>query len=69
VFYPNKHYVSKRSRRQKGVLVFIAQDADTRVFCYANAGVRKQKQNDGILAFVDYWKQRTGRLAGRTHLR
>ena len=57
-----KHYVSKRSRRQKGVLVFVAQDADTRVFCYANAGVRKQKQNDEILAFVDYWKQRTGRL-------
>ena len=57
-----KHYVSKRSRRQKGVLVFVAQDADTRVFCYANAGVRKQEQNDEILAFVDYWKQRTGSL-------
>jgi hypothetical protein len=57
-----KHYVSKRSRRQKGVLVFVAQDVDTRVFCYANAGVRKQEQNDEILAFVDYWKQRTGRL-------
>lgn len=57
-----KHYVSKRSRRQKGVLAFLAQDAGTRVFCYANAGVRKQKQNDEILAFVEYWKQRTGRL-------
>ncbi len=57
-----KHYVSKRSRRQKGVLAFLAQDAETRVFCYANAGVRKQTQNDEILAFVEYWKQRTGRL-------
>jgi hypothetical protein len=57
-----KHYVSRRSRRQKGVLAFLAQDAGTRVFCYANAGVRKQKQNDEILAFVEYWKQRTGRL-------
>jgi len=57
-----KHYVSKRSRRQKGVLAFVAQDADTRVFCYANAGVRKTEQNDEILAFVDFWKQRTGRL-------
>ena len=28
-----KHYVSKRSRRQKGMLAFLAQDADTRVFC------------------------------------
>jgi hypothetical protein len=57
-----KHYVSKRSRRQKGVLAFLAQDADRRVFCYANAGVRKQEQNDEIFAFVDFWKQRTGRL-------
>ena len=57
-----KHYVSKRSRRQKGVLAFLAQDAGTRVFCYANAELRKQKQNDEILAFVDFWKRRTGRL-------
>jgi hypothetical protein len=57
-----KHYVSKRSRRQKGVLAFLAQDADTRVFCYANAGLRKREQNDEILRFIEFWKQRTGRL-------
>jgi hypothetical protein len=57
-----KHYVSKRSRRQKGMLAFLAQDADTRVFCYANGELRKDQQNDEILRFVDYWKQRTGRL-------
>lgn len=56
-----KHYVSKRSRRQKGLLAFLAQDADTRVFCYANAGVRKQEQNDEILRFAEFWKQRTGK--------
>ena len=55
-----KHYVSKRSRRQKGVLAFLAQDAQKRVFCYVNAAVRKEDQNDEILRFVDYWKQRTG---------
>lgn len=57
-----KHYVSKRSRRQKGILAFLAQDATTRVFCYANADLRKETQNDEILQFVDFWKQRTGRL-------
>ena len=57
-----KHYISKRSRRQKGVLAFLAQDADKRVFCYANAAVRKENQNDEILRFVEYWKQRTGHL-------
>ncbi|MGH9891580.1 MAG: hypothetical protein ACREA0_06285 [bacterium] len=55
-----KHYVSKRSRKQKGLLAFLAQDADERVFCYANANVRKEDQNDEILRFVDYWKERTG---------
>jgi hypothetical protein len=57
-----KHYVSKRSRRQKGMLAFLAQDAGTRVFCYANGELRKDQQNDEVLRFVDYWKQRTGRL-------
>jgi hypothetical protein len=57
-----KHYVSKRSRRQKGVLAFLAQDAEQRVFCYANGDVRKEDQNDEILQFVEFWKQRTGKL-------
>ena len=57
-----KHDVSKRSRRQKGILAFLAQDADARVFCYANAEVRKSDQPDEILRFVDFWKARTGTL-------
>jgi hypothetical protein len=59
-----KHYVSKRSRRQKGVLAFLAQDAGTRVFCYANGELRKDRQNDEVLRFVEFWKGRTGRLPG-----
>ena len=57
-----QHYVSKRSRCQKGMLAFLAQDATTRVFCYANGQLRKDEQNDEILQFVAYWKQRTGQL-------
>lgn len=57
-----KHYVSKRSRRQKGLLAFLAQDADQLVLCYANSDLRKQDQADEILRFVDFWKQRTGNL-------
>jgi hypothetical protein len=56
-----KHYVSKRSRRQKGILAFLVQDAETRVFCYANGELRKGQQNDEVLRFVQYWKDRTGR--------
>jgi hypothetical protein len=57
-----KHYVSRRSRRQKGVLAFLAQDADKHVFCYGNADLRKDEQNDEILRFLEYWQHRTGRL-------
>jgi hypothetical protein len=56
-----KHYVTKRSRRQKGILAFLAQDDRARVFCYANGQLRKEQQNDEILQFVAFWKQRTGR--------
>jgi|SRR5271157_1343719 transposase len=57
-----KHYVSKRSRSQKGMLAFLAQDAETHVFCYANAELRKDQRDDEILRFVDFWKRRTGHL-------
>src|SRR5271166_265196 len=57
-----KHYVSKRSRRQKGILAFLAQDGEQRFFCYANSDLRKEQQDDEILQFVRFWKKRTGRL-------
>lgn len=57
-----KHYVSKRSRRQRGILAFLAQDGDKRFFCYANSDLRKKDQNDEILQFVKFWKERTGGL-------
>jgi hypothetical protein len=57
-----KHHVSRRSRRQKGVLAFLAQDGEQRVFCYANCDLRKEEQNDEILRFVEFWKKQTGKL-------
>jgi len=57
-----KHYVSSRSRSQKGILVFLARDAAERVLCYANAGITKTEQPAEILRFVEFWKQHTGKL-------
>lgn len=57
-----KHYVSSRSRRQQGILVFLARDAEQRVFRYANAGIPKAEQADEILQFVRFWKRHTGHL-------
>src|ERR1035437_6117033 len=56
-----KHYVSSRSRSQKGILVFLARDAEQRVLRYANAGVSKSEQADEILQFVRFWKKHTGK--------
>ncbi len=57
-----KHYVSRRSRRQQGILVFLARDAEQRVFRYANAGIPKAEQADEILRFIEFWKRHTGNL-------
>ncbi|HUF09796.1 MAG TPA: hypothetical protein VMO47_10775 [Rhodothermales bacterium] len=57
-----KHYVSSRSRSQKGVLVFVARDADERVLCYANAGITRSEHASEILRFVDFWEEHTGSL-------
>src|SRR3954454_3504028 len=55
-----KHYVSSRSRSQKGVLVFLARDATERVLCYAHAGAPKAQRSDEVVKFVDFWQARTG---------
>ena len=57
---PEEPYVSSRSRRRKGVLVFFARDATGRVPCYANAGIPESQQPDEILKFVASWEKRTG---------
>jgi hypothetical protein len=57
-----KHYVSMRSRRQPSVLVFLAQDADTHAFCYANADLRKGEEPEEIFRFIDFWKRTHGTL-------
>lgn len=55
-----KHYVSSRSRRQKGILVFLAHDAERGALRYAEAGIPKATQADEILRFVEFWKGHTG---------
>jgi hypothetical protein len=57
-----KHYVSSRSRREPSILVFLARDAEQRVFRYAHAGIPKADQANEILAFVAFWQRHTGHL-------
>ena len=55
-----RHYVSMRSRRQPSVLVFLAQDADSHVFCYSNADLRKGEEAEEIFQFIAFWKRTHG---------
>src|ERR1700727_2718639 len=55
-----KHYVSSRSRSQKGILVFLARDACQRVLCYGNAGIAKDEQHNEVLRFVEFWERHNG---------
>ena len=57
-----RHYVSKRSRRQSSVLVFLAQDADARAFCYADANLRKGEEPEAVFRFLAFWKRIHGAL-------
>lgn len=55
-----RHYVSMRSRRQPSILAFLAQDAGTHVFCYANADLRKGEEAEEIFRFIAFWKRTHG---------
>lgn len=56
-----KHYVAMRSRSLTSVLVFFAQDAKAKIFCYSNADIRKGEEADEIFRFIDFWKSNTGK--------
>src|SRR5262249_60227638 len=56
------HYLPKRSRRQPSILTFLAQDADSQVFCYSNADIRKGEEADEIFRFIDFWTRQHGSL-------
>ncbi len=57
-----RHYVSARSRRQPSILVFLAQDAEGRAFCYSNADLLKGDEAEEIFRFISFWKRTHGRL-------
>ena len=56
------HYLAKRSRRQPSILTFLAQDADSQVFCYSNADIRKGEEAEEIFRFIKFWKDQHGTL-------
>jgi hypothetical protein len=63
------HYLSNRSRRQPSVLTFLAQEADSQVFCYSNADIRKGEEAEESFNFIKFWERRHGSLPAASRLR
>lgn len=57
-----RHYVSMRSRRQKSILSFLAQDFEGDAFCYSNSDIRKGEEAEEVFRFVRFWKRIHGQL-------
>jgi len=57
-----RHFVAMRSRRQPSVLAFMAHDAESRAFCYANADLRKGDESEEIFRFIEFWKAAHGKV-------
>ena len=55
------HFLAMRSRRQKCVLAFLAQELDGRAFCYSNADIRKGEESEEIFRFIAFWKRVHGK--------
>lgn len=55
-----KHYVPRRSHAEKSVLVSLAHDGESRVFCYSNANLLKEDKADEPIRFAKFWKKTTG---------
>ena len=55
-----KLYVPRRGHAEKSVLACLAQDGDTRVFCYSNAILLKKEMAGEVIRFAQFWKRTTG---------
>src|SRR5215831_13026833 len=42
------------------ILTFLAQDADSQVFCYSNADIRKGEEADEVFRFIAFWTRHHG---------
>jgi transposase len=59
------HWVPTRGKSMKSVLSFFAQDLDTTFLCYSNGDILREKQNDEVLEFLNFYEDSTGLLPQR----
>ena len=54
------HYIPCRGKACPSIQSFFAQEHENQVFCYANANLTRDQQNQEVIRFVDYWSDLTG---------
>lgn len=52
------NWSGKYGKRLKSVLSLLCQDADSGIFCYSDAEVKRRKETECVLEFVDFWKEK-----------
>ncbi len=55
-----KNWSGSKTKVMKSVLAAIVQHPESGFLSYADAEVKRSKQNDVVLDFVDFWKEGTG---------
>jgi hypothetical protein len=54
------HYIPCRGQASPSVQTFFALEHKNRVFCYANANLRRDEQAGELMRFVEFWHDLTG---------
>lgn len=60
-----RHWLAQRNRAGTAVMAFVAQHAQRRVICYANADVLRDEADGMAVRFADYWKAQAGSYPAR----
>ena len=55
------HYQPRRGKATPAILSFFAMEQKSRVFCYANANLTRERQPGEILRFVEFWRDLMGK--------
>ena len=56
----DNHFLPRRGKAGPSVLGFFAQEAESRVLCYANADLTRTDQPGELMRFVEFWHGLTG---------
>jgi transposase len=51
------HWSGKRGKRLKSILALLCQDPDSGLFCYGDAELRRERQPECVLEFLDFWRE------------